>query len=119
MESRKRAPGASRLRGSSGGHRGAPGPTKKRALPHQEGIDLFADDPRSLHQPPHPPTFHRMAGRPQAGVKLKEERLIDLNLVSLAWRANAEPRYDFVVVDEVQDFTNAELALILETLDTK
>ena len=50
---------------------------------------------------------------------LKEERLIDLNLVSHAWRAKAEPRYDFVVVDEVQDFTNAELALILETLKAK
>ena len=47
---------------------------------------------------------------------LKEEKLFDLNLVSHAWRAKAEPRYDFVIVDEVQDFTNAELALILDTL---
>src|SRR5208282_5449849 len=70
MESRKRAPGALRLRGSSGGHRGAPGPTNRRALPHQEGIDLFADDPRSLNEPPQPPTFHLRAGRPRAGVKL-------------------------------------------------
>ena len=50
---------------------------------------------------------------------LKEEKLFDLNLVSHAWRAKAEPRYDFVIVDEVQDFTNAELALILDTLKTK
>ena len=50
---------------------------------------------------------------------LKDEKLSDLNLVSHAWRAKAEPRYDFVVVDEVQDFTNAELALILDTLKTK
>ena len=49
---------------------------------------------------------------------LKDEKLSDLNLVSHAWRAKAEPRYDFVVVDEVQDFTNAELALILDTLKT-
>src|SRR5208282_1720284 len=70
MESRKRAPGALRLRGSSGGHRGAPGPTNRRALPHQEGIDLFADDPRSLNEPPQSPTFHLRAGRPRAGVKL-------------------------------------------------
>ena len=47
---------------------------------------------------------------------LKTEKLVDLNLVSHAWRAKAEPRYDFVVVDEVQDFTNAELALTLDTL---
>src|SRR5208337_4868616 len=73
MKSRERAPGALRLRGSSGGHRGAPGPTKRRALPHQEGIDLFADDLRSLHLPPQPPTFHRRAGRPKAGVKLKSK----------------------------------------------
>ncbi len=50
---------------------------------------------------------------------LKDEKLFDLNLVSHAWRAKAEPRYDFVVVDEVQDFTNAELALILDTLRAK
>ena len=50
---------------------------------------------------------------------LKEEKLFDLNLVSQAWRAKAEPRYDFVVVDEVQDFTNAELALVLDTLKTQ
>jgi superfamily I DNA/RNA helicase len=50
---------------------------------------------------------------------LKEEKLFDLNLVSQAWRVKAEPRYDFVVVDEVQDFTNAELALVLDTLKTK
>ena len=50
---------------------------------------------------------------------LKEAGLFDLNLVSRDWRAKAEPRYDFVVIDEVQDFTNAELALILDTLKTK
>ena len=50
---------------------------------------------------------------------LKEDELFDLNLVSHAWRAKTEPRYDFVVVDEVQDFTNAELALIFDTLKAK
>ena len=40
----------------------------------------------------------------------------DLNLVAHAWRQLAEPAYDFVVIDEVQDFTNAQLALILATL---
>lgn len=40
----------------------------------------------------------------------------DLNLVAHAWRSLAEPTYDFVVIDEVQDFTNAQLALILATL---
>ncbi len=50
---------------------------------------------------------------------LKEAKLFDLNLISHAWRAEAEPRYDFIVVDEVQDFTNAELALIFDTLKAK
>lgn len=47
---------------------------------------------------------------------LAEAQLYDLNLVAHAWRARATPRYDFIVVDEVQDLTNAQLALILATL---
>jgi hypothetical protein len=50
---------------------------------------------------------------------LRQEKRFDLNLVSHAWRTKAEPRYDFLVVDEVQDFTNAELALTLGTLKVK
>jgi len=40
----------------------------------------------------------------------------DLNLVSQEWSPQALPRYDFVVVDEVQDLTNIQLALILKSL---
>ncbi|GAC1394041.1 MAG: ankyrin repeat domain-containing protein [Polyangiales bacterium] len=47
---------------------------------------------------------------------LESAGLYDSNLVSQAYRARVEPRYDFVVVDEVQDLTNAELALVLATL---
>ena len=47
---------------------------------------------------------------------LKESGFYDLNLVAHAWRPLAEPAYDFVVIDEVQDFTNAQLSLILATL---
>ncbi|MGF1547385.1 MAG: AAA family ATPase [Thiotrichales bacterium] len=47
---------------------------------------------------------------------LAESRLYDLNLVAHAWSELATPRYDFVVVDEVQDLTNAQLALVLKTL---
>ena len=50
---------------------------------------------------------------------LKEERLFDLNLVSHSWRSKAEPRYDFVVIDEVQDLTSAQLALVFAALKTK
>lgn len=47
---------------------------------------------------------------------LADAQLFDLNLVAHAWRAHAAPRYDFVVVDEVQDLTPAQLALVLATL---
>ncbi|CAN7621438.1 AAA family ATPase [Pseudoduganella sp. LjRoot289] len=47
---------------------------------------------------------------------LGEAGLYDLNLVAHDWRAQAAVRYDFVVVDEVQDLTVAQLALVLRTL---
>ena len=50
---------------------------------------------------------------------LKDAKLFDLNIVSHGWRAKTEALYDFVVVDEVQDFTSAQLALIFDSLKTK
>jgi len=47
---------------------------------------------------------------------LAESRLFDLNLVAQAWQVKAAPRYDFVVIDEVQDITPIQLALVLKTL---
>ncbi len=47
---------------------------------------------------------------------LGEAGLFDLNLVSHAWQGRAAPRYDFVVVDEVQDMTAVQLTLVLKTL---
>ena len=47
---------------------------------------------------------------------LLEAKLYDLNLVAHAWRKLTTPRYDFVVIDEAQDMTNAQLALVLATL---
>ena len=49
---------------------------------------------------------------------LVEARLYDLNLVAQEWQALAAPRYDFVVIDEVQDITTVQLALVLKTLKT-
>ncbi len=40
----------------------------------------------------------------------------DLNLVAHDWLALARPTYDFMVVDEVQDLTSVQLALLLRTL---
>jgi hypothetical protein len=47
---------------------------------------------------------------------LIEAKLYDLNLVAQEWQALAAPRYDFVVIDEVQDITTIQLALVLKTL---
>lgn len=49
-------------------------------------------------------------------VWLTEAKLYDLNLVAQDWQALAAPRYDFVVIDEVQDITTVQLALVLKTL---
>jgi hypothetical protein len=45
-----------------------------------------------------------------------ESGLYDSNMVSQRYLAEATPRYDFAVVDEVQDITNVQLALILRLL---
>lgn len=47
---------------------------------------------------------------------LEQEEWFDPNLVSHAWLERVSPRYDFVVVDEVQDLTNVQLLLILRSL---
>ncbi len=49
-------------------------------------------------------------------VWLVEVKQYDLNLIAQEWRSLAAPRYDFVVVDEVQDLTAAQLSLVLKTL---
>lgn len=47
---------------------------------------------------------------------LTESSLFDLNLLAHERLLLAAPRYDFVVIDEVQDITTAQLALVLKTL---
>lgn len=47
---------------------------------------------------------------------LSASKLYDLNLVAQEWQAFTAPRYDFVVIDEVQDITTVQLALVLKTL---
>ena len=47
---------------------------------------------------------------------LQEAGLFDLNLVAHDWLQHTHPRYDFVVVDEVQDLTVVQLALVLRSL---
>lgn len=47
---------------------------------------------------------------------LKENNLYDLNIISHRWLPLIKPKYDFIVVDEVQDLTNIQLYLILKSL---
>jgi len=47
---------------------------------------------------------------------LEENKYYDLNMVSYGHLGLCQPRYDFVVVDEVQDLTNVQLLLILRSL---
>jgi AAA domain/UvrD-like helicase C-terminal domain/Ankyrin repeat len=49
---------------------------------------------------------------------LAETAQFDLNLVAHEWRPLAEPTYDFIVIDEVQDLTSVQLALVLACLKT-
>jgi len=47
---------------------------------------------------------------------LKESEWYDPNLIAYDYLPLCDPRYDFVVVDEVQDITNIQLHLILKSL---
>lgn len=49
---------------------------------------------------------------------LKENKLYDTNLISYDYLICFPQKYDFIVVDEVQDFTPVQLALILKSLKT-
>ena len=47
---------------------------------------------------------------------LKESERHDVNVLSYQYQALAEPVWDFVVIDEVQDFTTVQMDLVLRTL---
>jgi len=47
---------------------------------------------------------------------LKEKNLYETNLVSFEYLEICQNKYDFIIVDEVQDFTSVQLDLILKSL---
>jgi len=73
---------------------------------------------QSLLPPEHRPAAHALFGRYRQW--LDEAGLFDPNLVAHAWRndaaALADVGFDFIVIDEVQDLTPVQLALVLATL---
>jgi len=48
-----------------------------------------------------------------------ENGFYDLNILSFEYLKYCEPKFDFIVVDEVQDFTNIQLFLVLQSLKEK
>jgi hypothetical protein len=74
---------------------------------------------QSMFPPEQRDAVHQMFGKYRDW--LDEANLYDPSLLAHAYRtrpvgSRAEPRYDAVVVDEIQDLTNAELALVLAML---
>lgn len=77
--------------------------------------DYLALGPRqSLLAPESRQAAHALFGRYRQW--LAETAQFDLNLVAHEWRPRAHPTYDFVVIDEVQDLTTVQLALVLACL---
>lgn len=47
---------------------------------------------------------------------ISENNYYDLNMISFLWLEYCRPKYDFIVIDEVQDFTNIQLYIVLKSL---
>ena len=71
---------------------------------------------QSLLAPADRAAAHALFGRYRQW--LTETDQFDLNLVAHAWRPRAQPSFDFVVIDEVQDLTAVQLSLVLACLKT-
>jgi hypothetical protein len=77
--------------------------------------DYLALGPRqSLLAPAAREAAHALFGRYRQW--LSDTGQFDLNLVAHAWRPLAQASYDFMVIDEVQDLTGVQLALLLACL---
>ena len=50
---------------------------------------------------------------------LKKENYFDSNIVASQYLSKVEKKYDSIVIDEVQDFTNSQLALVLKSLSSE
>lgn len=69
---------------------------------------------QSMYPPEQRASVYQMFAKYRAW--LAESGLYDPSLLAHAYRSRVSPRYDAVVVDEIQDLTNAELALVLAML---
>jgi hypothetical protein len=71
---------------------------------------------QSIFEPAEREAVYALFGKYRAW--LAASGLFDSNLIAHEWQALAQPQHDFLVIDEVQDLTNAQLALALRTLKT-
>ncbi|WP_407571549.1 hypothetical protein [Deinococcus altitudinis] len=69
---------------------------------------------QSIYEAGQRPQVYGLFGRYLAW--MEEARLLDPSLVAARYLPEVTPSFDFVVVDEVQDLTAAQLALILKAL---
>lgn len=47
---------------------------------------------------------------------ISENNYFDLNIIAYNWLGLCKPKYNFIIIDEVQDFTNIQLYIILKSL---
>jgi hypothetical protein len=47
---------------------------------------------------------------------LEENNYYDPSMIAIQWQPLSQPKYDFIIVDEVQDLTNAQLFILLKSL---
>lgn len=47
---------------------------------------------------------------------MREQNYFDINIISHKWLESSKPKYDFIIIDEVQDFRNIQLYIILKSL---
>ena len=69
---------------------------------------------QSIFEPEQREAIYALFGKYRAW--LAETGQFDSNLIAHEWQVLARPEYDFIVIDEVQDLTCAQLALVLRTL---
>lgn len=49
---------------------------------------------------------------------IEVNKFYDINIISYRWLNFCRPKYDFIIIDEVQDFTNIQLYIVLKSLKT-
>lgn len=84
----------------------------KKYLPREEYIDLGVK--QSIYAIEERPQLYSLFEKYIAF--LSDKKHYDINLTSFDYLSHCEAQYDLVVVDEVQDFTPIQIALILKTL---